>query len=286
MFVVTETLKCVECLPLHNSPKSTTHKNQAPAKMTTPMDPTTPATSQSTVSKGKQGDEKRRNWTEDEDIVLLRQVAADLPFLAPYGKILACWHTVAKTLFSSGCLARSIDGKKAQNRFFFLLDEHREYDQNSARKSGVDETTSEKIDLLDDLLAMYDDNKMEQEKKVENKKVESQKKEVYGAAIREAALAGMKKRKSPAAEAKPTSKQSMIDALVLNFEADKETKTQTLAFKRSKLEAEMRERADERAAQAAEKEAERAHQIEMAKIESQKFITMMKMVLDSKDKTT
>ncbi|CAK4960777.1 unnamed protein product [Aphanomyces euteiches] len=54
--------------------------------MTTPMDPTTPATSQSTVSKGKQGDEKRRNWTEDEDIVLLRQVAADLPFLAPYGK--------------------------------------------------------------------------------------------------------------------------------------------------------------------------------------------------------
>ncbi|CAK5171505.1 unnamed protein product [Aphanomyces euteiches] len=86
MFVVTETLKCVECLPLHNSPKSTTHKNQAPAKMTTPMDPTTPATSQSTVSKGKQGDEKRRNWTEDEDIVLLRQVAADLPFLAPYGK--------------------------------------------------------------------------------------------------------------------------------------------------------------------------------------------------------
>ncbi|CAK4299751.1 unnamed protein product, partial [Aphanomyces euteiches] len=261
MFVVTETLKCVECLPLHNSPKSTTHKNQAPAKMTTPMDPTTLVTSQSTVSKGKQGDEKRRNWTEDEDIVLLRQVAADLPFLAPYGKN---WP-------------RSVDGKKAQNRFFFLLDEHREYDQNSARKSGVDETTSEMIDLLDDLLAMYDDNKMEQEKKVENKKVESQKNEVYGAAIREAALAGMKKRKSPAADAKPTSKQSMIDALVLNFEADKKIKTQTLAFKRSKLEAEMRERADERAVQAAEKEAERAHQIEMAKIESQKFITMMKM---------
>ncbi|CAK4332440.1 unnamed protein product [Aphanomyces euteiches] len=133
---------------------------------------------------------------------------------------------------------------------------------------------------------MYDDNKMEQEKKVENKKVESQKNEVYGAAIREAALAGMKKRKSPAADAKPTSKQSMIDALVLNFEADKEIKTQTLAFKRSKLEAEMRERADERAAKAAEKEAERAHQIEMAKIESQKFITMMKMVLYSKEKTT
>ncbi|CAK4843636.1 unnamed protein product, partial [Aphanomyces euteiches] len=55
--------------------------------MTTPMDPTTLVTSQSTVSKGKQGDEKRCNWTEDEDIVLLRQVAADLPFLAPYGKI-------------------------------------------------------------------------------------------------------------------------------------------------------------------------------------------------------
>ncbi|KAG9398177.1 hypothetical protein AC1031_014779 [Aphanomyces cochlioides] len=130
---------------------------------------TTPATSQSTVSKGKQGDEKRRNWTEDEDIVLLRQVAADLPCLAPYGKILACWDTVAKTLLSSGCLARSIGGQKAQNRFFFLLDEHRKYDLSSARKFGVDETTSEKIDLLDDLLVMYDDNKMEQEKKLKIK---------------------------------------------------------------------------------------------------------------------
>ncbi|ETV69614.1 hypothetical protein H257_14753 [Aphanomyces astaci] len=77
--------------------------------------------------------DKRRNWTQEDDIALLIQVAAD-------------------------------HGKKVQHRFLTLVDEHRKFDAASARLSGVDEEEKEKHMLLDDIVTLMDDLKTDQQK--------------------------------------------------------------------------------------------------------------------------
>ncbi|KAF1788104.1 hypothetical protein GQ600_18715 [Phytophthora cactorum] len=44
-----------------------------------------------TTAYNKYGDEKRRNYSEEEDVMLLRQVLGDRPFQAQRGKITGAW---------------------------------------------------------------------------------------------------------------------------------------------------------------------------------------------------
>ncbi len=101
-------------------------------------------------------EQKRRKWTEEEDVMLLQQVVADLPFAVRLGKSKA-WQLLADTLMSCQEFDRNVDGKRAQQRFTTLVEEHRAYNANSAIQSGVDEEHSEKHILLDDILAQIDD---------------------------------------------------------------------------------------------------------------------------------
>ncbi|KAH9163996.1 hypothetical protein LEN26_000240 [Aphanomyces euteiches] len=98
--------------------------------------------------------EKRRNWTPDEDQILLVQVAADLPFAAEKGQITKAWQLLAETLMSTDNFHRAVDGRKVQNRFLALIDEHRRFNAESAKLSGVDEEETERHALLDDFVVL------------------------------------------------------------------------------------------------------------------------------------
>ncbi|KAF4148315.1 hypothetical protein GN958_ATG02492 [Phytophthora infestans] len=85
------------------------------------------------------GAPRRKNFTDDKDMALLRQIHADRPFLRQRGGIMAA-------------------GKTASGRFDKLVEAHRAAAEESAKASGVDEDESEKVILLDDLVAKLDDH--------------------------------------------------------------------------------------------------------------------------------
>ncbi|ETV87367.1 hypothetical protein H257_00966 [Aphanomyces astaci] len=69
---------------------------------------------------------KRRNFTEEEDIMLLQQVTLEMPFQARRGQVMERWAEVASGLNTADEFRRTdIDAKKACNHFILLLDAHR-----------------------------------------------------------------------------------------------------------------------------------------------------------------
>ncbi|ETW05953.1 hypothetical protein H310_03586 [Aphanomyces invadans] len=87
--------------------------------------------------------DKRRNWSYEEDVALLIQVAADQPFAATKATSSPAWsiHAKPKTDFS------------------LLVDEHMEFNSESAKLSGVGEEHREKHILLDDIVTLLEDLK-------------------------------------------------------------------------------------------------------------------------------
>ncbi|ETV93827.1 hypothetical protein H310_12389 [Aphanomyces invadans] len=63
---------------------------------------------------------KRRNYTEEQDLMLLRQVALDMPFLERRGLIMDKWGSLAAVFAARMDFGRP-DCKKACNRFSALL---------------------------------------------------------------------------------------------------------------------------------------------------------------------
>ncbi|ETV91140.1 hypothetical protein H310_14152 [Aphanomyces invadans] len=82
---------------------------------------------------------KRRNYTdEEEDLMLLRQVSADMPFLARRGLIMDKWAAVAEKLAATDDFGRpDFDAKKANNRFNALAEAHRKGNHLSSRRRGA-----------------------------------------------------------------------------------------------------------------------------------------------------
>ncbi|ETV74013.1 hypothetical protein H257_11329 [Aphanomyces astaci] len=62
---------------------------------------------------------KRKKWTFDEDIELLRQDSAS------HGAIGSNWESVARILTSCSTYGCNVNGKKYQNQFNILLDKHK-----------------------------------------------------------------------------------------------------------------------------------------------------------------
>ncbi|ETV94607.1 hypothetical protein H310_11868 [Aphanomyces invadans] len=106
---------------------------------------------------------KRRVFTEREDVLLLTQVSAEMPFLARRGKIMDVWDSVARNLATIGEFDRpQFDGKKAQARFLILLRDHRDNSNASRHASGAAENVTEKTILLDNLCNQVDEAKQEE----------------------------------------------------------------------------------------------------------------------------
>ncbi|RHY12245.1 hypothetical protein DYB36_008790 [Aphanomyces astaci] len=100
----------------------------------------------------------KSRFSEYEDVLILREVNARLPFKAKRGLVMVGWAAVAEAVASQEEFSRpGFDAKRAQNRFILLLDGHRNRDDESMRASGVAEDCSEKSQLLDELSSVYDD---------------------------------------------------------------------------------------------------------------------------------
>ncbi|KAG3110359.1 hypothetical protein PI124_g15208 [Phytophthora idaei] len=100
---------------------------------------------------------RRRNFTEEEDLALLRQALGGRPFLRPRGGILANWDVLAATLVADQNFPReSLSGKTASGRFDKLVKAHRELVAEAGLLSGLSEDEDEKVTLLDEIIALID----------------------------------------------------------------------------------------------------------------------------------
>ncbi|KAE9147366.1 hypothetical protein PF001_g10002 [Phytophthora fragariae] len=91
---------------------------------------------------------KRKHFTENDDILLLKQVITDEPFRHGGGKVIDKWDKVAEVLLSSPAFSReTLAGKTAQNRTTLLLAKKK--NAAEARLSGVEVTLSEKEALAE-----------------------------------------------------------------------------------------------------------------------------------------
>ncbi|KAF4137569.1 hypothetical protein GN958_ATG13251, partial [Phytophthora infestans] len=98
---------------------------------------------------------RRRNFT-DEGLALLRQALRDRPFLQPRGSIPAGWDALAATLVADDSFPReNLSGNTASGRFDKLINAYRDHDADAATLSGEE---SEKVVLLDELIALIDDH--------------------------------------------------------------------------------------------------------------------------------
>lgn len=123
-------------------------------------------------------------WNQQDDIILLRQITADHPYRAGYGKVMTAWHALANKLVKGArehCTEfrpLHVDGKAVQARFKKLLSDHKRFNASSMRASGTAEEETEKTMLLDDVLADYVEfeeemlhQKSEKSKEVDGKEV-------------------------------------------------------------------------------------------------------------------
>ncbi|KAE9171046.1 hypothetical protein PF002_g2 [Phytophthora fragariae] len=121
---------------------------------------------------------KRRNFSEEEDVMLIKQALADEPFRHEHGKVMDAWNALAATL--AACpdfLRKNLSGKTAQNRVNALLVAHRE--GLSARRVAV----------------KLEDSKIE---KVNKKKIKAEKaaaQESAGEAIHRLAVERLKRKR-------------------------------------------------------------------------------------------
>ncbi|EQC27525.1 hypothetical protein SDRG_12223 [Saprolegnia diclina VS20] len=101
---------------------------------------------------------KRRNWTADEDLMLLRQLNLERPFLTEQslGPALPRWEAVVKILNECEDFDRDVDVKRLQGRFQLLQEKHRKANAESMTLSGVDEDESETTKLLDEIVELVD----------------------------------------------------------------------------------------------------------------------------------
>ncbi|KAL4171453.1 hypothetical protein KRP22_009548 [Phytophthora ramorum] len=119
---------------------------------------------------------KRKNFSDIEDVLLLKQALADDPYSQEHGKVMERWNSLAATLVPvPGFLRKNLTGKTAQNRVNALLATAQKKNNAAARLSGVTESHSEK-------------DKIKAEKNAE--------KESAGETIRKLALERLKRRRT------------------------------------------------------------------------------------------
>ncbi|KAF0709185.1 hypothetical protein AaE_012947 [Aphanomyces astaci] len=197
---------------------------------------------------------KRRLYTEQEDIMLLRQVNAERPFEAKKGEVMKVWGLVAKALADHEDFARpQFDAKKAQNRFSAVMDNHVHYNRESARASGVAETYDERIALLDELLAAFVDAKEQEKKRLVNDANKVDQSEREGEYIRNEAMNSLGKRKhqecdddGEKASGSGSRFTKITTAMQEESKAERGLRQSELEFRKFQLEVEREERQKDR----------------------------------------
>ncbi|KAE8999849.1 hypothetical protein PF010_g9571 [Phytophthora fragariae] len=110
---------------------------------------------------------KRKIFSEAEDVLLLKQTIADVPYLQEQGNVTEQWEKLAEALVACP------DFSPAAN------------EKNSAAKrlSGVTESHTEKDELVDELILRMDEMKAEKAAKKEAREEKNAASESSGEAI-------------------------------------------------------------------------------------------------------
>lgn len=218
----------------------------------------------------------KTKWSYDDDLLLLRQVNAALPFKAKHGQVMDEWEKVAARLDGLDDFTRSdFDGKKAQNRFLFLLQKHQSAEKTSARASGINELYKEKRELLDSLSSLVHDFKQEEQAKTEEAKKKKDSDAAAGLLARNAAMESLGKRPASNSDRNSPEKKSKVDALI-GFMAEQATddellKMQELEVRRLEIEERRLEREEARQ----EREADRNERQYLAQLERDKTVALI-----------
>ncbi|KAF0690678.1 Aste57867_17933 [Aphanomyces stellatus] len=188
----------------------------------------------------------KKRWREDDDMILLIQVNNDRPFLAERHTTKA-WSQLASTISSADNFSRRyVTGKLAAHRFKLLLKQHAQFQQSSKYQSGTSQEESGKIQLLDELTELVNDNETNKSRK--RAADESKKEERLEGArlIRHEAMSRAAPRKSQEitdSDAPSSGKKRMIlEAQEMEVAPEREK----LEFKKAKFEREMEDREKER----------------------------------------
>ncbi|GMF24342.1 unnamed protein product [Phytophthora fragariaefolia] len=139
---------------------------------------------------------KRKYFSDEEDVLLLKQALADEPYRQEHGKVMERWNSFAATLVSSPDFTRkSLSGKTAQNRVNVLLVAAQKKNNASARLSSGTEAHTEKDVLLDELLAKIEDSKLDKAAKKKIKEETNALNESAGDTIRRLAVERLKRQR-------------------------------------------------------------------------------------------
>ncbi|SPQ99091.1 unnamed protein product (mitochondrion) [Plasmodiophora brassicae] len=92
------------------------------------------------------------------DVLLLRAANDIKPWEAKYGKVMAVWDLIAARLANTIGFGLKKDGASLKKRFELIVDQFRKDDQESLKKSGVEEEFTEKQELLTDIVTRMDDH--------------------------------------------------------------------------------------------------------------------------------
>lgn len=145
---------------------------------------------------------KKVFFTNHLDILLLRQVLADSPFLAKHGETLKSFEKVKDALKFTE-IGDILTAKTCYDRFYLLLNTFQSEDSKNAKKSGVEEEYDEKQQLLTDISVLIKEHNKEMAKEKQKLKQEFAKEkqkfkedeEAIAKEIREDAMKTLKEKK-------------------------------------------------------------------------------------------
>lgn len=101
-------------------------------------------------------------WTEAEDLVLCKTIAAIRPCTVKM------WDSVLLAVNSDAAVSCAVTRRAVRERFDLLIKNHKKETSRRLAESGIVEVPTERTDLLDDHVAWYDD--VENHKGIENEK--------------------------------------------------------------------------------------------------------------------
>ncbi|KAG1686447.1 hypothetical protein DVH05_006570 [Phytophthora capsici] len=214
---------------------------------------------------------KRKKFTKTDDVALLRQVQAELPFKAAKGGVMASWDALANNLKTLKDFSKedTITGKSAQARFNTLVASHRKFDKKSERASGIDQRYAEKRQLLDDLVSQCDEHDREEARRSRERKDKLAAEDNAGKVMRDAGLKRMKDRKKEdegQAEADKSAKRykpSVIDLIREDMQVEREEKAK-------RWEADNADKLKQREEEREERHAERKLRLQLAQMEHER----------------
>ncbi|CAK4098633.1 unnamed protein product [Aphanomyces euteiches] len=122
--------------------------------------------------------------------------------------------------------------KEVAKQIQSLIDKHREFDKQALRLSGVEEDESGTSMILDDLVQLVDDAKIENENDKKEKKLEEKKAEAAGQIIRDEAMKTCKKRKSDTNdETRGNPNLALIELMMAEYMSDMEFRQKKMDIK-------------------------------------------------------